>query len=487
MTGEYVAMRNHESHPTLALKMVLMVMLSVIATTAASGKDFPSDLTDGVWRGEGGPQTFLFQFANQGGTLTGLVHTMGDGMKMTEMLVDQVKYDPPNLTLRFPHGPLFKGQVDLEKKLIKGSIVVDGAEAGEMPLTWIDPAEVPELTPGMGRYSDQPYTYQQPQLRDDRWQTAHASATGLPIDKLEALVGDILDGEAGVLHALLIAQGGQLVLEEYFHGCHPDYPHGQLSVTKSVASLLTGIAIDRGEIANVSVPLIEFFPDCPRSGSSVWPQATLEHLLTMSLGLDWAEGQMHNLHGTGSDFFCQVLGRGFHHQPGDRWNYVNADVNLLAGVLKKATGMQADKYAEKHLFQPLGFQNWNWDHMMQEGYPLMDGSLRLRARDMLTLGQLILAGGELDGKRIVSREWVAASTSSQIETGEPEGYGYLWWLFPVPTPQGVGHVPVANGWGSQFIIVLPEMDLVVVTMGGNQDNGKHMAVIRLLVRHLKGL
>jgi len=103
---------------------------------------------------------------------------------------------------------------------------------------------------------------------------------------------------------------------------------------------------------------------------------------------------------------------------------------------------------------------------------------------MLTLGQLVLAGGELDGKRIVSREWITTSTASQIETGEPEGYGYLWWRFPMAMPRGVAQVPVANGWGSQFIIVLPEMDIVVATLGGNQENGKHMAIAKLLAAHL---
>jgi len=466
------------------LALMVGILLLLLLTGTAPAADQEIDLTRGAWKGEGGPETFVLRFTRQDGKLTGMIHTLRDGMKLTELPVQDIHYDHPHLTLQFPHGPTYEGEVDGRGGLIEGAVMVGGERAGEMPLQWVDPASIPQLDPGLGRYVDAPYTYRVPTDTADRWQVGPAPETVFPPDALEQLVRGILEGRAGVIHALLVAQSGKLVLEEYFHGSGRDYQHGVASVTKSVSSLLAGIALEQGKIASLQTPLPAFFPDCRPQHGQDWSRATLEHLLTMSLGLDWDAGQMHGLHGTGPDFFCHVLDRGFRHAPGSHWSYVNADVNLLAGVIKQATGAQADRFAAEHLFGPLGIEHWNWGFMKEDGYPLMDGSLRLRARDMLTLGQLMLMGGTLDGKHVVSPEWVEASLSPQIVTGEPEDYGYLWWILKVPVPGGELAVPAANGWGSQFILILPHLDAVIVTQGGNQENGKHMAVLHLLAECL---
>ena len=465
------------------LVLAAVVLLGAQPPVMASDTTDKVDLTRGAWQGQGGPETFVLSFTRQDGRLQGLIHTLRDGLKLTELPVQEISYDPPNLLLKFPHGPTYEGTVLGKQGRIEGAVMVDGEKAGEMPLVWVDPATIPQLDPGMGRDPDRPYSYRVPEANGDRWAVA-AAGEGLPADRLENLVQGILDGRAGVIHALLVAQGGKLVLEEYFHGSGPSYQHGVASVTKSVASLITGIALDQGYIESLQAPLVSFFPHCPGERAPDWAGATLEDLLTMSLGLDWELEQMHGLHGTGEDFFCRVLSRGFRHPPGSHWNYVNADVDLLAGVIRQATGEHADVFAARHLFGPLGIEEWDWEFMKESDFPLMDGSLRLRARDMLTLGQLMLEEGTLDGRRVVSRNWISASLSPRIATGEPEGYGYLWWILKVPTPGGELSVPAANGWGSQFILILPHLGAVIVTQGGNQDNGKHMAVLRLLAECL---
>jgi CubicO group peptidase (beta-lactamase class C family) len=172
--------------------------------------------------------------------------------------------------------------------------------------------------------------------------------------------------------------------------------------------------------------------------------------------------------------------------PGRDFEYVNANVNLIAGILRQATGEQAEAFAERTLFRPLGIEKWNWDPMKTQGYNLMDGSLRLLPRDMAKLGQMMLDGGTWQGTRVVSQDWVQASTTRYLDAGEgPEGYGYLWWLMEAPGPEGE-RIPAffANGWGSQFIVVFPTLDLLVVTTGGNEYNGKHLSVADALVRYL---
>jgi CubicO group peptidase (beta-lactamase class C family) len=165
---------------------------------------------------------------------------------------------------------------------------------------------------------------------------------------------------------------------------------------------------------------------------------------------------------------------------------VSANVNLIAGILYAATGQHAEAFAEETLFRPLGIEAWNWDGLKTDGFNLMDGSLRLTPRDMAKIGQMVLDGGKWNGRQIVGEDWLDASTRPHLNTGDwAEGYGYLWWRMEAPVPGGKA-VPVifANGWGSQFIAIFPSLDLVVVTTGGNEYNGKHLAVAELLERHL---
>jgi CubicO group peptidase (beta-lactamase class C family) len=272
------------------------------------------------------------------------------------------------------------------------------------------------------------------------------------------------------------------VVEEYFHGYGPDDLHRLASVTKSVASLLTGIAVDRGEIAGVDVPVVSFFPDLAPPADPRWQGITLHHLLSMTMGLDWGPGE--DPHGTGPEFFAEILRRRVVHEPGTRWAYHSANVNLLAGILHGATGDHADVFAEKHLFGPLGIDAYDWSFRATGGYRLMDGSLHLRPRDMAKLGLLLRDGGRWRGAQVVSAGWIARSTARIVDTDGPQGYGYLWWTGTIDGPGGSRPVVFANGRGSQFIGWLPDRDLVIVVTGGNEDNGKHFAIVELLTAAL---
>lgn len=303
---------------------------------------------------------------------------------------------------------------------------------------------------------------------------------------LESLVEAVAEGEAGILHSLLVAKGGRLILEEYFHGFGRQDLHHLASCTKSIASLLVGLAIGEGSISGVGALVADFFPEIRDGKGSGWDGLTLEHLLTMSMALDWTREEAANVHGTGPDFFRRVLLRSVSGTPGEDWAYVSANVNLIAGILYSATGMQAEAYAVRSLFQPLGIETWNWDGLRTDGFNLMDGSLRLLPRDMARVGQMVLDGGRWSDRQIVDEDWVRKSTSPHLATGDsPEGYGYLWWTTEREGPGGE-RIPVilANGWGSQFIFIFPSKDLVVVTTGGNEYNGKHMNVAELLGRLL---
>ncbi len=514
----------------------------------------PSGIGDGVWILDAGLDRFLWEFTRSDGALTCIVHDLREGMKLNETPCHEASLESGNVQVTMDTGVRLEGRVDLASQRIRGRLVYPGGTDQEVELPWAPQSDFPSLTPFPDGATT--YVYRPPGSGEDGWAVADAADEGVDPAALEATVESVLKGEAGVLHSLLIARRGRLILEEYFHGYGPRDLHHLASSTKSVSSLLVGLAIQEGLIDGVETPVWTFFPYPEDSLGKGWTDLTLRHLLTMTMALDWSPDEVQNLHGTGPETFREILSREVVGTPGVDWEYASINVNLIAGILRDATGEQADVFARERLFGPLGIRAWDWEGMKTEGYPLMDGSLRLRPRDMARIGVMVAAGGAWQGAQIVDRDWVRASTARAIEAGSgPEGYGYLWWTLEIPvsgesgpgesrpaeeglgeprsgesgptgqglgesrpaeqglgeprsgesgpTGQGLGEsrpaeqglgepgpqgrtleAVFANGWGSQFIFVIPGLQLVVVTTGGNEFNGKHMAVAELLRRDL---
>jgi CubicO group peptidase (beta-lactamase class C family) len=378
-------------------------------------------------------------------------------------------------------GVRLVGEVVLGRGRISGELVYPDGNRMEVELPWHPRESFPALLARGG--AGEPYVYRAPEERSDGWEVSTARDQGVDPGGFEELVKAIADrGEAGVLHSLLVARNGYLILEEYFHGYVHEDPHHLASCTESVSSLLAGLAIGDGSIAGVDVPLVDLLSGGDYTFGPGWGDLNLHHLLTMSLALDWSPEEAETLHGTGPEFFQRIVGRSVSGRPGNDWQYVSANVNLIAGILRSATGEHAEAYAERKLFRPLGIDVWDWRGMKTDGYNLMDGSLRLTPRDMAKIGQMVLDGGVWRGDRIVDEEWIRASTTPQLQTTEAGmEYGYLWWLAEAPSPEGSSIQTVfANGWGSQFIVTVPSLDLVVVTTGGNEYNGMHMGFAELL-------
>ncbi|MCP4545055.1 MAG: serine hydrolase [bacterium] len=442
-------------------------------------------LTEGVWQGQGGPELFLFEFDTPAAGHAGVVHTVADGCKRSEVPIVTLSLDGNRIEFTMATGVDYRGRVNLGDEVIRGGIAGPDGSLFEMDLKRVDAASVPGLSARPAE--EAPYAWAQPIAVTGGWPVGTCVEADLPREGVDNLVQGIIAGEAGVLHSLLVIKGGELVVEEYFHGYGRETLHGIASCTKSVSSLLVGLALEQGAIENLDVPVVGYFPTCAADCPQGWERITLRHLLTMSMGLDWTDAEGINLHGTGPDLFREVLSRRPAAEPGAKWRYINADVNLLAGVIKQATGRHADEFASTELFAPLGITSFDWDYLEQDGYRSMDGSLRLRPRDMARLGALVLNGGKWNGRQVVSAEWMSKSTSLQIPTDDgPFGYGYLWWLTKLPSGTGALDIVFASGWGSQFISVFPELDMIVVTTGGNQDNGKNFAISDLISRHLLG-
>ena len=468
-----------------AKSLPFLLVFLVVPGCSERARDVPEEVTSGVWMLDTGANLFLWDFSSgSSGDLSCVVHDVLGGLKYMETPCASAELTGEGLELEMPNGVRYEGSVDLDRGLIDGSLHYADGSSLEAPLEWAPSTGFPTLQPRPAE--EGPFAYTVPEEADDGWDTSHASEQGVDPEALVRTVEAILRGEAGFLKSFLVARGGSLVLEEYFHGYGPDDLHPIASCTKTVSSLLVGLAIDGGHIQGVDAPLLSFFPDLGRVAGSGWDRLTLEHLLTMSMALDWRRDEAENLHGTGPEAFREILSRKVVGRPGVDWEYVSMNVNLLAGVLHRATGEHAEAFARRALFKPLGVTRWDWSYSKTDGFNLMDGSLRLRPRDMAKLGVMALNGGEWNGRRVVEETWIRRSLTPYLSAGsEGEGYGYLWWTMEVPGPDGPPlQVAFANGWGSQFVLLLPELDLVVVTTGGNQENGKHMAIGEVLIRDL---
>src|SRR5215204_4954250 len=321
---------------------------------------------------------------------------------------------------------------------------------------------------------------------------------GMDSVQFARLTAAINTGEYPNVHSVLIARNGKLVYEKYFAGRdeilghsmgmishHKDTLHDIRSVTKSIVSACIGIALSHGEIRSVDENIWAYFPEYLKFKQGEKAALTIKHLLTMTSGLEWNENipytdpanseiQMDQ----STDPIQFVLSRKLIHRPGGVWNYNGGTTQVLAAIIKKTTGMEVDKYADKYLFSPLGIIKYYWikfrDSGTQKEVPLAAAGLRLRSRDLLKFGLLYMNKGVWNGKRILPENWVLDSHRSHITRENPiagkGGYGYQFWTWNEPVRNKTIALAVAVGNGDQRIFFDHENNLLVVTTAGNYNN-----------------
>ena len=304
----------------------------------------------------------------------------------------------------------------------------------------------------------------------EQWLTSSPEEQGMDAGRLQQMM-DYIDGQSIPMHAVIVIRHGHIVLEEYRNGYHAERSHEIQSVTKSFSSTLIGIAIRLGLIEDVQQTLVELFPDHTIGNMDERKERiTLEHLLTMSEGMDWHEhdypyddprntlGQMWS----SKDAVQHVLDRPMAREPGESWAYNSGTSILLGGIIEQVTGGDVPSFAEEHLFTPIGIEGYWWARTTGRHHHT-DGGLHILPRDMARLGYLMLHQGTWDGQEIVSADWVAEATREHMQTTWGDGYGYQWWV--VPSSRAYR----ATGHYGQVIYVAPEADMVVVFTGNIAD------------------
>ena len=259
------------------------------------------------------------------------------------------------------------------------------------------------------------------------------------------------------IHSLLVSKGGKLVIENYYLPTVRDNAAIVHSVTKSVTSILIGIAIDKKLIKSLDVKVADFFPEL-KGDDSRKNEITLRHLLTMTAGFVWDDrSEMFWEWYFSSDFIKHTWNRELRSDPGEVFTYNSGVSHVLSGILTRASGMSTLDFAKKYLFQPLGIKEVKWIST-PEGYNQGGGGLYLSAIDLIKIGQLYLNNGVWDRQTIVSKEWVQLSTKEHVKADSDYGYGFQWWIRDVNGCKSYR----AWGRGGQFIVVIPDLDMVMV-------------------------
>lgn len=286
------------------------------------------------------------------------------------------------------------------------------------------------------------------------------------------------------LHSMLVVREGQLAFEQYYNGYARDNPHDLRSATKSITSLLTGIAIERGLLAGVDAPLMDYlahaYPNVEGKDGIL-----LRHLLTMSSGLDCDDGdrstrgQEDRMYKS-RDWVGYFLSLSTPYAPGDTTRYCTGGVVALGEVIAQGSGEDVAAFADQALFGPLGIQNLRWARFDDERKVDTGGHLLLTPQAMAKVGMVVLQQGAWKGRQLVPAAWIEHSTQPHtVIHGSP--YGYLWWIDTARFGDKAIRIIWAQGNGGQKIYVVPEYDLVAVFTAGYYNSEKSQITTQLFI------
>ncbi len=331
------------------------------------------------------------------------------------------------------------------------------------------------------------YAYRPPLNLHDGWTIAHATETGLNVDTLTAMVRrvmmtDPVAGAAPRIHSVVVARHGQLVLDEYFYGYSADRLHDLRSASKTVTSIMLGVAMRHGAAIN---PETKITPG----------GATIGNLLTHTSGLacddndDNSPGNEDVMQAqqTEHDWYRYALALPQKHAPGTTYAYCSAGINLVGQAIGRAERRWLPEFFDVELAQPLGIEHYGMN-LMPTGEGYSAGGMHVRPRDLLKFGQLYLDGGVWRGQRLIDRAWVERSTRRQQPDTAGADDGFAWHRHVLRVRGRDVQTYEASGNGGQFLLVAPELDLVVVVTAGNYQQGRVWLSIRdqFITRYVLG-
>ena len=345
------------------------------------------------------------------------------------------------------------------------------------------------------------YAYSMPISKNDGWQTGHLVDHNFDEQAITDLINGMLDGTHPGIDSISIVRNNTLLLHEDIRteltqfddwvGNDDLQRHVMHSTSKSFVSALVGVALEQGYIQDIDTPFYEFFDYGEYENWDVRKSSmTLENVLTMQLGLDWNEwnypfGDMRNsltnLTENNDDFVKALLDLPLTSDPGTEYAYNTVASIALGLVVELATNQPMEDFAEQYLFTPLQISDADW-LMTPTGFPNTGSGLFLPTRDMAKFGQLYLNDGEWNGIPVISSDWVQRSVAKSVELqwDYTSGYGYQWWLGNFQTNNQVVPFYSTRGFGGQFIVVVPDYDMVIAFTAHNYENDLYDSPFRLI-------
>jgi CubicO group peptidase (beta-lactamase class C family) len=301
------------------------------------------------------------------------------------------------------------------------------------------------------------------------------------------------------LHSLLVSRHGELIFERYYNGTQPGRAANIKSAAKSVISALVGIAIERRVIADVRTPIVTFFPELARDTDVAKQKITVEDLLTMRSGLEGTSNRNYGAWVTSRNWVQHALARPMFAPPGEMMEYSTGNTHLLSAILTKASGRSTWQFANEVLAKPLGFTLPQWPRDPQ-GIYFGGNDMLMTPRQLLAFGELYLNRGRANGQQIVPARWVERSCEGRAREFRPgdrrlgpnqpidpmrdRRYGYNWWVYEI----GGYETCFAWGYGGQYVFVVPNLDLVIVTTASpdvsEERRGHRQLVFDILSRHI---
>jgi CubicO group peptidase (beta-lactamase class C family) len=315
-----------------------------------------------------------------------------------------------------------------------------------------------------------------PESLGDGWDVSSPGREGADSAALFRLIRD-LQSDSRRIHGLLIVKNNKLIVESYFDGWHRNRLQSMRSASKSIASTLVGIAIDKGFIVGIDQSILDFFPEYADLRTADKDKIQLQHVLSMTAGLHWDQDSFPPEDPRNDEYQLDESDDGFRYlleknvvsTPGKNFKYNSGCSDLLLGIVDHTAKISADRFAEDYLFKPLGIESYGW-RKSNNGYPNGGYGLHMYPRDIIKVGQMFLDSGKWKGNQIVSSSWVKQATSEYISLDDRVGYGFQWWIWNERIGEQMVRRYQAQGKGGQIICVVPEFNAVIVMTGANFDN-----------------
>lgn len=328
-----------------------------------------------------------------------------------------------------------------------------------------------------------PPNLKRPTQGGDGWITTNLEKLGIQDTPLKQLIDSVNAKSLVNTHSVLIAKQGKLAFEAYFDGYHHNLPHDQRSASKSIASAMTGIAIDDKLIRSAEQQIYELLPAAyQRTKNEKKAKIRIKDLLTMSSGIDAIDfginrrsAASEGSYQRSDDWLKTVLDASMIYEPGTHANYGSANPFLLGVCLNEKLEQPLEWYMSQKLMSPLGITNYIIQTENTGTTPYFGGGMYLTPRDMLKFGQLYLNKGSWKGEQLISEQWVEDSFKQYLQlenTNDKNEYGYLWWHKTYQVGNKKVESIEARGAGGQYIFVIPSLESVIVITSGNFRNGK---------------